>query len=217
LLGVGLTALLASFMSGMVDNVTAFNTVFTYDFYQTYLVENRPDAHYLRVGRLVTVGGTLLGAISAYNVLSFDNLMDYMQLIGIVFISPYFIVFLLGMFWKRASAAAGFHGMVAGTVGCFTEYLLCRLNVLHFRTPMASNVWNAVWGLVAGLIVMVAVTYFTDPPPPESLKGLTYAHAAPLESVRSLVPDTGILRNRRDRGPNCPALNLRFFCGVMIP
>ena len=183
LLGVGLTALLASFMSGMAGNITAFNTVFTYDLYQTYLVKNRPDAHYLRVGKLATVGGTLLGAVSAYIVLSFDNLMDYMQLIGILFISPYFIVFLLGMFWKRASAAAGFYGMVAGTLGCFTEYLLYRLNILHFRTPMASNVWTAVWGLVAGLIVMVVVTYLTDPPPAESLKGLTYAYAAPLEKA----------------------------------
>ena len=181
MLGLGLTALLASFMSGMAGNITAFNTVFTYDIYQTYLVKNRPDAHYLRIGKWTTVWGTLLSCLSAYIALNFDNLMDYMQLIGILFIAPFFIVFLLGMFWKRASATAGFYGMVAGTLGCLTEYLLYRLEVLHFRGPMASNVWMAVWGFIAGLTVMVVVTYLTTAPDPEKLKGLTYSYAASVE------------------------------------
>jgi SSS family solute:Na+ symporter len=181
MLGLGLTALLASFMSGMAGNITAFNTVFTYDIYQTYLVKNRPDAHYLRIGKWTTVWGTLLSCLSAYIALNFDNLMDYMQLIGILFIAPFFIVFLLGMFWKRASATAGFYGMVAGTLGCLTEYLLYRLGVLHFRGPMASNVWMAVWGFIAGLTVMVVVTYLTTAPDPEKLKGLTYSYAASVE------------------------------------
>ena len=181
MLGLGLTALLASFMSGMAGNITAFNTVFTYDIYQTYLVKNRPDAHYLKIGKWTTVWGTLLSCLSAYIALNFDNLMDYMQLIGILFIAPFFIVFLLGMFWKRASATAGFYGMVAGTLGCLTEYLLYRLGVLHFRGPMASNVWMAVWGFIAGLTVMVVVTYLTTAPDPEKLKGLTYSYAASVE------------------------------------
>ena len=183
MLGVGLTALLASFMSGMAGNITAFNTVFTYDLYQTYLVKNRPDSHYLRVGKMATVWGTLLGCATAYIALNFDNLMDYMQLIGILFISPYFIVFLLGMFWKRASATAGFYGMLAGTLGCFTEYILYRFHFLHFRTAMASNVWTAVWGLVAGLTAMVVTTYLTDPPDAKKLEGLTYSYAARLEKA----------------------------------
>ena len=86
-------------MSGMAGNITAFNTVFTYDIYQTYLVKNRPDSHYLRVARWATIWGTLLSCFSAYIALNFDNLMDYMQLIGILSF-PLFIVFLLGMFWK---------------------------------------------------------------------------------------------------------------------
>jgi len=106
MLGLGLTALLASFMSGMAGNITAFNTVFTYDVYQTYIVKDRSDDHYLRVAKMATVWGTLLSCASAYIVLNFDNLMDYMQLIGILFISPFFIVFFLGMFWKRPSASA---------------------------------------------------------------------------------------------------------------
>jgi len=178
LLGLGLTALLASFMSGMAGNITAFNTVFTYDLYQTYLVKGRPDHHYLRMAKMATIWGTLLSACSAYIVLNFDNLMDYMQLVGILFISPFFIVFLLGMFWKRPSASAGFYGMVAGVSGAFLEYILYRLHVLHFSTPMASNMTTAVWGLVAGLIVMLIVISFTDPPGEEKLKGLVYSYAA---------------------------------------
>ena len=183
MLGIGLTALLASFMSGMAGNITAFNTVFTYDLYQTYWVRNRPDSHYLRVARLATVCGTVVSCASAYIVLSFDNLMDYMQLIGILFISPFFVVFFLGMFWKRPSASAGFYGMLAGVSGAFLEYLLYRMRVLRFSTPMASNIWTAVWGLAAGLVVMVIVTFATDPPSAEKLKGLVYAYAAPRLSA----------------------------------
>ena len=178
MLGLGLTALLASFMSGMAGNITAFNTVFTYDLYQTYLVKGQSDGHYLRVAKWATIWGTLLSAGSAYIVLNFNDLMDYMQLIGILFISPFFIIFLLGMFWKRPSATAGFYGMVAGISGCFLEYLLYRFHVLRFATPMASNIWTAVWGLVGGLVVMVLLTLLTKPPDESRLKGLVYASAA---------------------------------------
>jgi solute:Na+ symporter, SSS family len=184
MLGLGLTALLASFMSGMAGNITAFNTVFTYDLYQTYLVKNRPDAHYLRVAKMATVWGTVLSTASAYIVLNFDNLMDYMQLIGILFISPFFVVFFLGMFWKRPSASAGFYGMVAGVSGAFLEYVLYRLHVLHFSTPMASNIWTAVWGLVAGLLVMLVITLLTDPPGENKLKGLVFSYAAQSQTTQ---------------------------------
>jgi SSS family solute:Na+ symporter len=103
--------------------------------------------------------------------------MDYMQLIGILFISPFFIVFLLGMFWKRPSATAGFYGMVAGLSGATLEYVLYRLHVLTFTSPMASNIWTAVWGFVAGLVATVAATLLTTPPREETLKGLVYSRA----------------------------------------
>jgi SSS family solute:Na+ symporter len=189
MLGLGLTALLASFMSGMAGNITAFNTVFTYDIYQTYIAKARSDQHYLRVGKTATVVGTVLACASSFIVLYFNNLMDYMQLIGILFISPFFIVFLLGMFWKRPSATAGFLGMVAGLSGATLEYVLYRLGVLRFHSPMASNVWTAVWGLVAGLVVIVVASYVTAPPPVETLKGLVYSRAlrehAPVAWYRS--------------------------------
>ena len=96
---------------------------------------------------MATVVGTCIACASSYIVLYFNNLMDYMQLIGILFISPFFIVFFLGMFWKRPSATAGFYGMVAGLSGATLEYVLYRLGVLKFTSPMASNIWTAVWGL----------------------------------------------------------------------
>ena len=189
MLGLGLTALLASFMSGMAGNITAFNTVFTYDIYQTYLAKGRPDQHYLRVGKTATVVGTVLACASSFIVLYFNNLMDYMQLIGILFISPFFIVFLLGMFWKRPSATAGFLGMVAGLSGATLEYVLYRLGILRFSSPMASNIWTAVWGFVAGLAVTVVASYLTVPPREEGLKGLVWSRAlakpAPIAWYRS--------------------------------
>ncbi len=185
MLGLGLTALLASFMSGMAGNITAFNTVFTYDIYQTYFVKNRSDLHYLRVGKIATVAGTCIACASSYIVLFFNNLMDYMQLIGILFISPFFIVFLLGMFWKRPSATAGFYGMVAGLSGATLEYVLYRLGILRFTSPMASNIWTAVWGLAAGLVVICILSFLTKPPPEEKLKGLVYSRAATDRTPRA--------------------------------
>jgi len=180
MLGLGLTALLASFMSGMAGNITAFNTVFTYDLYQTYLVKDQPDSHYLSVARWATVWGTLLSCISAYIALYFDNLMDYMQLLGALAIAPFFVVFFLGMFWKRVSATAAFYGILAGMVACSSEYILYRVGVLHFKTPMASNVWTSVWAFAGGVPVTVAATLLTSPPDITKLKGLTYAYSARL-------------------------------------
>lgn len=177
MLGLGITALLASFMSGMAGNITAFNTVFTYDLYQTYLVKNKPDSHYLLIGRVATVVGTLLACFSSYIVLHFNNLMDYMQLVGILFISPFFVAFLLGMLWKRPSATAGFYGMLGGFSGALLQYILYRTGFLPYKSPMAANIWMAVWGLVAGLVVMLPVTFLTPAPDADKLKGLVYSRS----------------------------------------
>ena len=191
-------------MSGMAGNITAFNTVFTYDIYQTYFVKNRPDHHYLRVGKMATVVGTCIACASSYIVLYFNNLMDYMQLIGILFISPFFIVFFLGMFWKRPSATAGFYGMVAGLSGATLEYVLYRLGVLKFTSPMASNIWTAVWGLVAGLAVTVVLSFLTEAPQAEKLKGLVYSGAIKEKDLYPLVSHAGILCHRRLERVHCP-------------
>src|SRR5262249_17520966 len=134
-----------------------------------------------RVGRWATVWGTLLSCASAYIALYFDNLMDYMQLLGALSIAPFFIVFFLGMFWKRVSATAAFYGIIAGMLACSSEYFLYRLGVLHFKTPMASNVWTSVWAFVGGSSVTVLVTLLTKSPDPVKLEGLTYSYSARLK------------------------------------
>jgi SSS family solute:Na+ symporter len=122
MLGVGLTALMASFMSGMAGNVTAFNTVWTYDLYQSYLVPGRSDEHYLTVGRATTIVGTLLSVAAAYLAMRFNNIMDMLQLIFSFVNAPLFATFLLGMFWKRTTGHGAFWGLVAGTLAASLHY-----------------------------------------------------------------------------------------------
>ncbi|HET7813137.1 MAG TPA: sodium:solute symporter family protein, partial [Candidatus Baltobacteraceae bacterium] len=124
LLGLGLVALLASFMSGMAGNVTAFNTVFTYDIYQAHIVRDAPDAHYLRVGRLITIAGLLLSAAAAYAALSFNNIMDMLQLVFGFVNAPLFATFLLGMFWKRTTSNGAFYGLLTGTLAAVVFHSL---------------------------------------------------------------------------------------------
>lgn len=174
MLGLGITALLASFMSGMAGNITAFNTVFTYDIYQGYLVKHKDDRHYLTVGRIATVAGTVLACVSSYIALHFNNLMDYMQLVGILFISPFFVAFLAGMVWKRPSATAGFASMVGGFLGALLQYLLYHFGVIHYTSPMAANIWTAVWGFGAGILALFLFTFATSAPAQAKLSGLVY-------------------------------------------
>jgi SSS family solute:Na+ symporter len=124
MLGVGLTGLVASFMSGMAGNVTAFNTVWTYDIYQTYIRKNAPDRHYLNVGRATTVVGVLLSIGAAYIATRYDNIMDLLQLVFGFVNAPLFATFLLGMFWKRGTGHAAFSGLVTGTVAASLTWCL---------------------------------------------------------------------------------------------
>jgi len=174
LLGLGLTALLASFMSGMAGNITAFNTVCTYDLYQNYFAPGRTDHHYLWVARALIVVGSGLSVMTAYIVLSFDNLMDYMQLIASFFISPLFATFLLGMFWRRCNASGAFYGMLAGISGSMLHYIAYHLGFLHYRTQMAADFYGAICGWTAAMLVTVLVSLATAPPPESRLRGLVY-------------------------------------------
>ncbi|MCZ2077681.1 MAG: sodium/solute symporter [Bryobacterales bacterium] len=188
LMGLGFTALIASFMSGMAGNVTAFNTVWTFDLYQTYLVKNRPDAHYLNIGKAATIVGTALSISAAYIVLAFDNLMDYMQLIGTLFISPFFVVFLLGMCFRRITATAAFYGVIAAILAGLTQYLLYRTGVIQYPTPMAATLHLAVWEGGIGALVTVVLTLVTNPAPDHTLRGLVYGtHPAADEVCRHWI------------------------------
>src|SRR5437868_14501788 len=153
MLGVGITALMASFMSGMAGNVTAFNTVFTYDIYQSYIHRNASDAHYLTVGRLTTIVGTLLSIGTAYLARRYNNIMDLLQLVFGFVNAPLFATFLLGMFWKRATGHGAFLGLLAGTTAAALTHGLTVAEdkggwigqMQQFPSTMAQNFWIAIF------------------------------------------------------------------------
>ena len=188
ILGLGLTALLASFMSGMAGNVTAFNTVFTYDLYQSYIHKNASDRHYMAVGRWATVGGILLSIGTAYAAINFNNIMDTLQLVFSFVNAPLFATFLLGMFWKRATGHAAFSGLIAGTATAMLHHgltlpLLAHpgihggwLAVLHrYPSDMAMNFWTAIFAFSANFVVTVVVSYCTKARPESELVGLVHS------------------------------------------
>jgi SSS family solute:Na+ symporter len=173
-LGLAITALLASFMSGMAGNVTAFNTVWTYDIYGSYIRKNMPDSHYLRMGKYATIFGVLLSIGSAYIVQSFPNLMDYMQLIFSFFNAPLFATFLLGMFWKRATPWGGFFGLISGILTAAIHYFLYRFNIINYPSEMGANYYQAWWAWLVDFLVTIIVSLFTSKKGDEDLKGLVY-------------------------------------------
>ncbi|HEX4170021.1 MAG TPA: sodium:solute symporter family protein [Bryobacteraceae bacterium] len=183
MLGIGLTALMASFMSGMAGNVTAFNTVFTYDIYQGYIRKTAPDSHYLWVGRVTTVAGVALSIATAYLATKFNNMMDFLQLIFAFVNAPLFATFLLGMFWKRTTGHAAFWGLLAGTGAAAATHGLTLSEgkggwlgaVLHvFPTTMAQNYWIAIISFSFCLIITIGISLFTQPKAESELHNLVY-------------------------------------------
>jgi len=174
LLGLGVTALLASFMSGMAGNVTAFNTVFTYDLYQAYLAPGRGDRHYLAVGRAATVAAALLSIATAFIVLQFNNLMDYVQLLFSFFNAPLFATFLLGMFTLWATPAGGFWGLLAGTLAALIHHLAYHSRLLPYGSDMTANFYGAICAWTVCFLVTAGVSLVTRQRPPEELSGLVY-------------------------------------------
>jgi len=194
MLGVGITALLASFMSGMAGNVTAFNTVWTYDIYQGYIRRNAPDSHYLLVGRMTTVAGVGLSIATAYLAQAYNNIMDLLQLVFGFVNAPLFATFLLGMFWKRTTGHGAFAGLVSGTTAATLAHALTRaegkggwIAPLHeFPSTMAQNFWIAIAAWTACFLVTGAVSLATRPRPVRELSGLVYGMAVmPEEASRA--------------------------------
>src|SRR5580698_3428612 len=188
ILGLGLTALLASFMSGMAGNVTAFNTVWTYDLYQSYIRKNASDSHYLKMGRWATVGGILLSICAAYAATSFNNIMDTVQLVFSFVNAPLFATFLLGMFWKRTTGHAAFTGLVSGTLAAIIHHGLTLpvdahpgihggwIAVVHsYPSDMAQNFWTAIWAFSVNFVLTVVISLFTKPHEEKDLVGLVYS------------------------------------------
>lgn len=188
ILGLGLTALLASFMSGMAGNVTAFNTVWTYDIYQAYINKRATDAHYLWMGRMATVGGILLSIAAAYAATNFNNIMDALQLVFSFVNAPLFATFLLGMFWKRTTGHAAFTGLLSGTAAALIHHGLTLpadatpgihggwiTPLHHYPSDMAQNFWTAIFAFSVNLLVTIAVSLVTRPRQEHELVGLVYS------------------------------------------
>jgi SSS family solute:Na+ symporter len=182
LLGLGITALIAGFMSGMAGDVSAFATVWTYDLYRALIRKGAPDAHYLRMGRWCTILGVLGSIGTAYLVMEFKSIMDYVQALFSFFIAPLFGTVFLGMLWKRVTPAGGFWGLLVGTLSSIGMWALVKAdhNLLAYialsshAKDMAENMYRILWAGLICILVTVAVSTFTRPKPVEELTGLVY-------------------------------------------
>ncbi|POX41575.1 Na+/galactose cotransporter [Streptomyces sp. Ru73] len=179
-LGIAVTGLLAAFMAGMAANVSSFNTVFTNDIWAAYLKKGREDAYYLKTGRVVTAVGVLIGMGTAFIASSFSNIMNYLQTLFSFFNVPLFVVFIIGMFWKRTSAAAGFWGLLSGTVAAMVNYFwFYKQGIIAIPSDQGANFVSSIVAFVVGAAVMFVITLVTKPKPAESLAGLVYGTRSP--------------------------------------
>jgi SSS family solute:Na+ symporter len=187
ILGVAIAGLLAAFMAGMAANISAFNTVFSYDLWQQYVVKHKPDGYYLSIGRYATIGATVIAIFTAYIASSYSNLMDYLQQLFSFFNAPLFATFILGMFWKRMSPTAGWMGLVAGTASAITVFVLHENDVFTLSGQGSSFVAAGV-AFVVDIAVSVVVTLMTEPKPASELVGLVYSET-PREQLRDAHAD----------------------------
>ena len=183
LLGLGITALVAGFMAGMAGNVSAFATVWTYDLYRPFLRKDAPDQHYVSMGRWCTIIGLFISIGTAYLVMRFASMMDYVQALFGFFIAPLFGTVLLGMLWKRVTRAAGFWGLLAGVVSSVSMFTLMKIDqnwvsvfaLSPYAKGLAQAMYQALWSCVTCVVVTVIVTLVTKPRPDEELRGLVYS------------------------------------------
>jgi len=200
LLGLGITALVAGFMSGMAGNVSAFSTVWTYDLYGAYINKRAADKHYVLMGRISTVVGMLISIATAYLVMNAASIMDYVQALFSFFIAPLFGTVILGMLWKRATAAGGFLGLLMGTassVGMFIytstgsaahkAIAISHIALSPDAQPQAENMFRALWSWLICVLVTVVVSLVTKPKSDAELNGLVYgATVIPDDGARTL-------------------------------
>ncbi len=178
MLGIAVTGLLAAFMAGVAANVTAFNTVVTYDILQSYVWKDRDPGFYLRAGRWVTVVGILVSVLTAFIAKGYSNIMNYIQTLFSIFNAPLFATFIIAMFWKRATAWAGFCSLVAGTAAAYaTNRLAAYHTIFHFSSALDSSFWQAIMAFVVDAVVMILVSLVTKPKPVAELDGLVWGMA----------------------------------------
>ena len=181
LLGIAIAGLLAAFMAGMAANISAFNTVFSFDLWQSYVVKDREDAYYVRIGRLATVGATTVAIFTAGIAANFSNIMTYLQTLFGFFNAPLFATFILGMFWKRMTGTAAWIGLVAGTLSAVAVAFLSNdafgsasLGVIDISGQGAAFLAAAA-AFVVDIVLSVAISLVTEPKPASELKGLVYS------------------------------------------
>ena len=223
-LGLGLTALMASFMSGMAGNVTAFNTVWTYDIYQSYIKPGQTDRHYLRMGHAATVFGILLSVVAAYAATRFNNIMDMLQLVFAFVNAPLFATFLLGMFWRRATGHGAFLGLVIGTATAAIHHGLVLPNgapvglkggflgsVLHvYPSEMAQNFWTAIFAWTSCFVATIVISLLTARNrSDEELTGLVY-------SLTPRIRDEGLPWHKRPAALGVLVLGLTLVLNVIF-
>ena len=177
LLGVAVTGLIASFMAGMAANISAFNTVFSYDIWQQYVVKDKPDGYYITVGRYATVAATVLAVFTAVIASGYSNLMDYLQTLFGFFNAPLFATFILGMFWRRMTATAGWTGLVAGTLSAITVFALSKAGVINLP-GQGMPFLAATAAFVVDIAVSVGVSLVTTAKPRAELAGLVYSETS---------------------------------------
>lgn len=175
MLGLGTTALLAAFMAGMSSSITAMNTIFTYDIYQTYINKNKEDKDYLRVGKRSTMFAIVFAIFASYIAMQFENIMNYIQLLFSFFNAPLISIFLLGMFWKRASGWSAFYGMILGTSSGLVHFILYSLGILYYKSDMVSNFYGAIYSGLVCFLSMVIVSYIETEDTTKDLHGLIYS------------------------------------------
>jgi solute:Na+ symporter, SSS family len=185
LLGLGITALMASFMAGMAGNVTAFNTVWTYDLYQTYLARDKSDRHYLIVGRLATVVGVIVSVAAAYMALQFDNIFEYWALLSSIFIGTGFATFFLGIFVPWVNERGAFWGMLAGYLTAIANYVLFRRGLIHYGSMMEMDFLGGTWGFVANALVTCVGSLNGVRKSEKELEGLVFRSRARREPSKS--------------------------------
>src|SRR3954454_18044307 len=183
MLGIAITGLMASFMAGVAANVSAFNTVVTTDLVEPYFRPGQPDEWYVNFGRIATVGGIAISIFTALIASTYSNLMNYLQALFPIFNAPLFATFIIGMFWKRMTPAAGLWGLIAGTFTAAATFVLYKAGAISFGSDLAESMWGAGLAFIVDGVVSVAVTMRTRPKPISELQGLVYGMANVDESV----------------------------------
>jgi Sodium:solute symporter family len=183
----------------MAANVSGFNTVFTYDIWQAYVRRDRSDDYYLRVGRIATIVGVVIGIGTAFIAAGFSTVMNYIQTLFSLFNAPLFATFTVGMFWKRMSAWAGFWSLLLGFLASLTLYLLHLGKVVNFNSAREESFWGAGLAFVTAVVVAVLVTLVTHPKPESDLRGLVYGLAGRAAVRRAPGDRRAVPGVRRDR------------------